>query len=700
MTTSKDDPRLLAYALGELDSAERAEVEALVTKDPELQKLVAEYRELAGTLTDEFAQEPQPKLTPEQRRAVLPPLAAPRLLPRTRRLKLLLAAGLPLAAAAAVVIFVGVYVFRPSPLQQAQTASVVTAVPGAGPKVAKKAVSGTAPSSNGPVVYCATPKLDDSKLMKSIEEDSPMCYAAKPAKQPGVMGISGVYGGRRDNNARVNSPSVLHLAADAPDAFGPNTGAEIGSHERIVESRFMSARAEPLSTFSIDVDTASYSMVRRQLVEGRFPHPDSVRIEELVNYFSYDYPQPTGEHPFSVNIEVASCPWNLQHRLVKIGLKGREIAVDRRPMSNLVFLLDVSGSMESADKLPLVKQAMARLTQQLGENDRVAIVVYAGATGLALPSTTGDQKQKILDALEALHSGGSTAGAAGLELAYKVATENQIKGGVNRVILCTDGDFNVGISGKDDLERLIVEKAKSGVFLSVLGFGEGNVQDGKMETLADKGNGNYAYIDGLKEAEKVLVQQLSGTLVTIAKDVKIQVNFNRHQVNAYRLLGYENRMLRKEDFHDDKKDAGEIGAGHTVTALYEVVPVGVEDVLLPAVDEDKYTAPPSDGTGVAATAELLTVKLRYKQPDADASTLLEEPVVDQGLKYSQSSPDYKFAAAVAAFGMLLRGSEFRGSATYDTVIELAGEGVGRDPNGYRQEFIELAKKAKSLAPQK
>ena len=359
----------------------------------------------------------------------------------------------------------------------------------------------------------------------------------------------------------------------------------------IEENPFLAAASNPLSTFSIDVDTASYSNVRRFIENGSLPPKDAVRIEEMINYFSYDYPQPNDNLPFSVNLDAASCPWAPAHRLVRIGLKGREMPNEKRPASNLVFLLDVSGSMMPANRLPLVKQAMRLLVEKLGENDRVAIVVYSGASGLALPSTTGDHKEQILSALENLEAGGSTNGAQGIDLAYQTAAEHFIKGGVNRVILATDGDFNVGTTSEGDLIRLIQEKAKGGVFLSVLGVGDDNLNDSMMQKLADKGNGNYAYLDSLEEARKVLVQQINGTLVTIAKDVKIQVEFNPARVASYRLIGYEKRILRKEDFNNDKIDAGEIGAGHTVTALYEVVPAGAEPnpaASVPPVDPLKY----------------------------------------------------------------------------------------------------------------
>ncbi|MEY2497437.1 MAG: Ca-activated chloride channel, partial [Verrucomicrobiota bacterium] len=465
--------------------------------------------------------------------------------------------------------------------------------------------------------------------------------------------------------------------------------------------------SNPLSTFSIDVDTASYSNIRRFINSGSLPPKDAVRVEEMINYFSYDYREPEGDKPFSIDLDSTACPWDPTHRLVRIGLKGREIANDKRPASNLVFLLDVSGSMMPAERLPLVKQAMRLLVEKLTEKDRVAIVVYAGGSGLALQSTTGDRKEVIMRALEELKAGGSTNGAEGIELAYKVALENFIRGGVNRVILATDGDFNIGVTNQGDLIRLIEAKAKSGVFLSVLGVGTDNLKDSTMQKLADKGNGNYAYLDSIDEAHKVLVQQINGTLMTIAKDVKIQVEFNPARVASYRLIGYEKRMLRKEDFNNDKVDAGEIGAGHTVTALYEIVPAGTgatdPAASVPAVDPLKYQSPNPTAAATTYTdpkrsEETLTVKLRYKKPDGDTSELTERAFADNGSKFENAPPDLKFAAAVAEFGMILRDSAHKGKGTIGAVIEWAMEGKGRDAAGYRAGFIEMARKAQTLKP--
>lgn len=476
-----------------------------------------------------------------------------------------------------------------------------------------------------------------------------------------------------------------------------NTGED---YARIHDNPFLAALQNPLSTFSIDVDTASYSNIRRMLTANQLPPADAVRIEEMINYFTYDIDGPTGAHPFAVHLETAACPWDAEHRLLRVGLKGRVIEPEKRPACNLVFLIDVSGSMDCANKLPLVKQALAMLAQQLTPADRVAMVVYAGASGVALPSTPAGEKQPILDALDNLQAGGSTNGGEGIELAYDIATQYLNKDGVNRVILCTDGDFNVGITDREKLVKLITTQAKSGVFLSVLGFGMGNLKDATLEQLADKGNGHYAYIDTFAEAKKVLVDEIGSTLVTIAKDVKIQIEFNPAQVAAYRLVGYENRILAARDFNDDKKDAGEIGAGHTVTALYEIVPMtanmqGVDSLKYRKADE---VATKDDRTSDDSTSrEMLTVKLRYKQPTSDTSTLIEVPLVDSGSTFEGASPDLRFAASVAGFGMMLRSSPHKGDLTYERVISMAVASMGRDPNGQRSEFIDLVRKAKTLS---
>lgn len=470
------------------------------------------------------------------------------------------------------------------------------------------------------------------------------------------------------------------------------------NYAHITENAFKKVTNDPLSTFSIDVDAASYSNMRRFINNGGLPPKDAVRIEEMINYFDYSYAQPKGDDPVNIVTEIGAAPWNSQHRLVHIGLKAKNIPTEKLPPSNLVFLIDVSGSMESHNKLPLLVSSLRLLTDNLRDQDKVAIVVYAGNSGLVLPSTSGDNKQAIKEALSKLSAGGSTAGGAGIKLAYKVATENFIKGGNNRIILATDGDFNVGASSDGDMQTLIEEKRKSGVFLTVLGFGMGNYKDSKMEVLANKGNGNYAYIDNISEARKVLINEFGGTLFTVAKDVKLQIEFNPAKVRAYRLIGYENRLLNNEDFNDDKKDAGEMGAGHTVTALYEIIPVGVESKFIKSVDALKYQDVPKVTPSSNNTNEMLTVKMRYKQPDGDSSKLLQKPVIDSYQdKLNKTSDNFRFSASVAMFGMLLRQSDFVQESSFEKAIALADGAKGIDKEGYRAEYVKLAKSAQLLA---
>ncbi len=475
------------------------------------------------------------------------------------------------------------------------------------------------------------------------------------------------------------------------------------SYKPLPPNPFNEVIASPLSTFSIDVDTASYANVRRFLNAGQRPPKEAVRLEELVNYFPYEETPPQDGKPFAVKVDVTSAPWNPAHRLARVALKGKEIASAQRPPSNLVFLVDVSGSMKESNRLPLVQQSLRLLTERLTENDHVSIVVYAGNTGVVLPSTNGQEKGRIQNAIDGLTSGGSTNGAGGITAAYEQATAHFIKDGVNRVILATDGDFNVGASSHAELLTLIQEKAKTGVFLSVLGYGMGNLKDDTMELLADKGNGNYGYIDSLSEARKTLVEQMSGTLVTIAKDVKIQIEFNPAAVKSYRLLGYENRLLAKEDFNDDKKDAGEIGAGHNVTALYEIIPAGAPDAApVPVVDGLKYqqvpavVAPKTEPTPAAQSGEMMNVKLRWKQPAGEVSELLEVPVKDAAVPLDQAPQETRWATAVAGFAQLLRG-DAPPTLTWESVRQLARSAKGNDALGYRGEFLQLIDKAESLS---
>lgn len=465
-------------------------------------------------------------------------------------------------------------------------------------------------------------------------------------------------------------------------------------YDLIKENRFYEAEQTPLSTFSIDVDAASYSNMRRFINMGQKPPKDAIRIEEMVNYFNYEYPQPKDDVPFAVVTEVSECPWATDHQLLHIGLQGEKIPMDELPASNLVFLIDVSGSMSAANKLPLLQSAFKILTDQLRDEDRVSIVVYAGAAGVVLEPTSGANKIKIKDAIHQLQAGGSTAGGEGIKLAYKIARQNFVKEGNNRVILATDGDFNIGESSDAALVRMIEKERESGVFLTVLGFGMGNYKDNKMQKLADSGNGNHAYIDNLKEARKVLVNEFGGTMFTIAKDVKIQLEFNPANVKGYRLIGYENRLLDKEDFNDDQKDAGELGSGHTVTALYEIIPQGVESPYLADVDQLKYQQNELPKKYVNSE-ELLTVKLRYKAPQGNKSKKIETVVKAKDMD-KKASENFRWAAAVAEFGMLLRDSEFKGNASYQQAVTLAKSAQGADPNGYRRELIDMIENMAAL----
>jgi Ca-activated chloride channel family protein len=507
---------------------------------------------------------------------------------------------------------------------------------------------------------------------------------------------------KEGSNARMTSilpHPVPPVMEEEPPVRGRRPDFNTEAYDRIVENAFLAVQENPLSTFSIDVDTASYANMRRFINAGQLPPKGAVRIEELINYFSYDYPEPEakGEVPFSAAMEVGPAPWKKGHQLVRIGLRGESVSVEERPKANLVFLLDVSGSMNSPNKLPLVKQALKVLVEHLQPEDRVAIAVYAGASGLVLPSTPVKKKGEIFGALERLSAGGSTNGGMGIQLAYDVAKAHFVEDGVNRVILCTDGDFNVGTTNQGDLIELIEEKAKTGTFLTVLGFGMGNYKDSTLEKLADHGNGNYGYVDSLAEAKKLLGSQIDGTLVTIAKDVKIQVEFNPASVKAYRLIGYENRVLAKEDFNDDTKDAGEIGAGHTVTALYEIVPMDI-DIELPPVDLLKYQTPVARPKlkKRGMELELLTLKLRYKEPAGDKSELMEIPLLVSEPTLDEVSKDFKFAAAVAGFGMLLRDSDYKGDLSLDKIIELAGQGLGTDEKGERMEFLSIVKQVRDM----
>jgi Ca-activated chloride channel family protein len=556
----------------------------------------------------------------------------------------------------------------PAEKKQTQPASIAAASDATKPVVPPKETSTASPSSE--------PKKAINEMMeaKSVQRAAFVQNAPVPAP------------------TRAADYEGLPASQPAPQAQ-PQWNTE--SYNAVQENGFIRTSTKPLSTFSIDVDTASYSNVRRFINEGKMPPAGAVRLEEMINYFSYSYPQPSGEHPFSVTTELGLCPWQIQHKLVRIGLKAKDIAKQDLPPSNLVFLIDVSGSMADVNKLPLLQQAMKLLVKQLGKDDRVAIVVYAGNDSVALEPTAGSEQEKIIAAINALGAGGSTHASSGIVTAYQLAAQTFMPGGNNRVILASDGDFNVGVTSRDELQKLIEEKRKTGVYLTVLGFGLGNYHDDTMEILADKGNGNYAYIDNLLEAKKVMVKEMSGTLFALAKDVKIQVEFNPAKVGAYRLIGYENRALADEDFNNDKKDAGEIGVGHTVTALYELIPASAEN--LPAVDPLKYQQPDKKPAEAAQSNELMTVKLRYKPLKSDNSVLLDTVVQDSDTALANTSEDFRFAVAVAGYGMLLTGSEQAGSLNWQQVLSWAKEAKGQDEEGYRAEFIRLVESTELLA---
>ena len=816
----EDDPRLTAYALGELEGAEREEIEKLLAENPEARALVDEMRGLGELVTTELAKEPAATLTDEQHRRIeaaawskpADDVTGPRLVQRPW----FKVAGV-IAAAAGVLLVLEVTGMLDRWLSPDSESSLYARLDALG-------YAGDADSSDDSTTVVAAmsdplPATDPLDSLQSLgyigpdENTASGVYSGLPPTPPPYGGWTFTVWTTTIALARVDNGKFLHgmpigategspsgggggggggattLVAESggsgegreryraawaltaeelntlpvPQADGKsytphqvfastdrsglytlaetspagkaaltseelNTLRDLGylagpesemtipewgrdeltryqgrgespgteGYDPIHENAFVRSSTDRFSTFSIDVDTASYANSRRFLTEGKLPPRDAVRIEEFVNYFRYDYPEPTGEHPFAAHVEVAAAPWAKEHRLVRVGLKGREPQRDEPKARNFVFLLDVSGSMNQRDKLPLLQQSMRLLVEQLDEDDHIAIVTYAGNSGLALPVTSGDNRAAILDAIGSLSAGGSTNGASGIQLAYQLAREGFFPGGVNRVILATDGDFNVGITDRGDLIRLIEKEAKSNVFLSVLGFGTGNLKDSQMEQLADKGNGNYSYIDSLTEARKVLVHEMDATLETIAKDVKIQIEFNPGQVRAWRLIGYENRILAHQDFADDRKDAGEIGAGHTVTALYEVVPI---DAPFTAEIPSRYqpVAEPVEVPETEHSDELLFLRLRYKEPEGTTSKLLEQPIADSDRAALEASADFRFAAAVASFGMLLRGSQHAGTASLEMVHALAVPGAEHDRHGTRQEFLRLVDAAIQIA---
>lgn len=769
-----DDPRLTAYALGELDVADMPAVESLLTESAEARALVADLRATAQRVANALAGESVPNAasatnrkgasTPRPHRRILRPrnvvlalssvAAAFGVLavldfhfPRMIRVPILTTFGIDLSAeqrhnettelrglaAADEIKQINAPNSATTPTDQRNKVAMGT---GGAPGGGSSAQSHYFAYGGGPTAGQSA----GHDLSSGLPHGGPYHYYVGDAR-PNVR-----YGSNRfaaDHFARGAYDSIaldeagslvsesrdqLHSAdSDGVPALSyiPVVPAIVeplrrDAFARLHDNPFFVAMHHPLSTFSIDVDTASYAVVRRMLHEGALPPPEAVRIEEFVNYFRFGYAQPTDERPFAANLEIAACPWNGSHRLVRVGIKGREVPRQWRPTANLVFLLDVSGSMSPPDRLPMLREAYKLFLDELNDDDRVAIVVYAGAAGLVLPSTPAGDRERLLAAIDSLEAGGSTNGGQGIQLAYDIAAENFIEGGVNRVVLATDGDFNVGIADRDALKQLVVERARSGVFLSVLGVGSGNLQDATLEAIADNGNGHYAYLDSLDEAARVLVEQAGGTLVTIAKDVKIQIEFNPATVAGYRLIGYENRLLAARDFNDDTKDAGEIGAGHTVTALYEIVPCGVavpppaapvpatqqaddmQAVIADAgVDPLKYATPAELATGAfhPADAALLTLRIRYKLPDADTSELLEFAAMDGDGAFDEASDDFRFAASVAGLGMLLRASPYAGSLTIEQVIETASSALGMDEDLVRAEFVDLARRAQALLHQ-
>ncbi|MCB0653572.1 MAG: von Willebrand factor type A domain-containing protein [Saprospiraceae bacterium] len=552
--------------------------------------------------------------------------------------------------------------------------------------------------------------VDGKKNQKSPTPPAPQTLQVAPPPPPNTTTPKQMVKADEPKPAPAPQPTPPVSMASG-DVKKPKTAIETGAttikmdtlldyaaerYEEIYENPFLAATKTPLSTFSIDVDAAAYSNMRRFVNNGALPPKDAVRIEEMINYFNYDYPEPKGEHPFEIITEIADCPWQKGHKLLHIGLQGKRIAKADLPATNLVFLIDVSGSMNSSNKLPLLQQSLNLLIDNLRQNDFVSIVVYAGAAGVVLNPTNGSDKPGIKAAINRLQAGGSTAGGAGIELAYNMARKNFIRGGNNRVILATDGDFNVGVSNDDALVKLIEKERESGVFLTVLGFGMGNYQDAKMQKLADKGNGNHAYIDNIDEAKKVLINEFGGTIFAIAKDVKLQLEFNQEQVKGYRLIGYENRLLADKDFDDDTKDAGELGAGHTVTALYEIIPANYQTPYIVDTDQSRVDLEPATAFS-GQSNELVHIKFRYKEPDGKKSKLLEKGAVDMNIPWEKSSDNFRWSAAVAEFGLLLRDSKYQGASSWNGLKKMAENAKGKDTNGYRAEMIRLVEDATILA---
>jgi Ca-activated chloride channel homolog len=745
-----DDPKLTAFALGELEGEEAIQMKQVIDQDPEAKKHVDEIRATASLLSEELKKEERPRLSVAQREEILAKTvgAAKSQGAWWKSWKVGLSFGGTLAAAVLAILVMN---SNGTLSRLAQVKETDATGPISGPPqdlVAEQKAEAPAELAKAakPVAstnHIVAMKDTASDTMMSVEAEAPITVEPQPPAAPSatlaevadmaeetsapsgagaaapakMMAATGALGqakalSRAEGYSNLGGLKAAKKGATAYDSLAESktSRARPGlqqtepsnteAYSFIAENDFKQVADQPLSTFSTDVDTASYANVRRFLVGSQLPPADAVRIEEMVNYFKYDYPAPKDGKAFSVTTEVAAAPWNSNHQILRIGLKGRETSIENRPASNLVFLIDVSGSMDESNKLPLLVKSFKLLVEQMRAKDHVALVVYAGNSGVVLPSTTGTEKAKIVEALDRLHAGGSTNGASGIQLAYDVAQKGFIKGGVNRVIIATDGDFNVGMSSEGDLTRMIEQKAKTGVFLTVLGFGMGNYKDATMQKLADKGNGNHAYIDSIREARKVLVEQAGGTLNTIAKDVKIQLEFNPKFVGAYRLIGYEKRLLNNEDFNDDTKDAGEIGEGHTVTALYELAPPGEIGASSPKVDAMKYQKVPEVKTASTSSDEMLTLKLRFKKPDGDVSDKIEVPVKNEKKEFLKASSDLKFATSVAGFGMLLRKSQYKGDLSYDQVQQIASQNtkLRGSEDEYRKEFVELVKKAKSLQP--
>lgn len=678
-----DEKKIISYALGEMSGRERELFEKELASSPDLQATLTEFvgvvsaLEAPPRLSEGLPADRRARLLEECKRNIQSRASAPAAASH-HWWGDVMKYGIPLAAAACVCV---AFLVLQNPPDSSSSAGMATSNPYMPTFSDSSSSTGTSASSS----YMPTFSESSAPPAPSYAK-SPAVSSRAPSGGSSSGSGSGSSSGGLPSFAMSQAYTDLAMVPEAAPVHNTE------GYNAVRENEFKLAKTSPLSTFSIDVDTASYSNVRRFLDNEQLPPVGSVRPEEMVNYFKYDYPAPDGVAPFSVNLEVAPAPWAKERLLVKIGLKGREFPESERPASNLVFLVDTSGSMDSPDKLPLLKKSLKEMVSSLGRKDSVAIVAYASGAGVVLPPTVGTDKETILAALDSLQSGGSTQASAGIEQAYDLALgKSFVPGGSNRVILCTDGDFNVGVTSDAALEELIEQKRKSGVFLTVLGFGTGNLKDSKMELLADKGNGNYAYIDSMSEARKVLGSQLGSTLHTVAKDVKIQVEFNPLTVEGYRLIGYENRMLASEDFNDDKKDAGEIGAGHTVTALYEVVPKGGTVPAASSVDALKYQSS-SEPVG---SGELLTVKLRYKEPTGDESRLLEKPLPAPAQSFDPSD-DFRFAAAVAAFGMKMKGSPHMGDITWDGIRSLAKSALGEDEGSHRAEFLTLVEKAKQL----